>query len=291
MKSFFLMVAVSTFLSYTALGHGGHSTVEHRDHASEITTPSPFSKFGISADLRPSLGVSGASFFDNEIGLSYFFSPKISAAYNQRFQLTLKSTEAEHEEGPDFHEHHDGFLQFNIDDIASIGSAEVAYEARVFTPTSELKRNRGFITALANFAKVTIPISSWFSLCISEGPVLHSFSKSEYAGADEMVSNPLLENRFSMSFDFSLFSNKVRFSLPIFWHEFYHYSSQQNAKFAGQWSHAIWVSPEIVYKLSSTMNIGLSYHSENLLSDYSYTLGMLDGLSGGVFQLVYQVRL
>lgn len=291
-KFIIALLVVNFYFSVLAYAHGGHSSPEHVEHSQgeTVTKVSPFSIF---ADLRPSVSAVGGSYFlDNEIGLGYAITPKTNLNYTQRFQVLLRNKDIEHEEeGPDFHEHHDGFFQLNVDEIAAIGSSEVSYETRIFTPTSELKRNRGFITALGNFFKIIVPVSSQFSICVSEGPVIHSFSKAEYNGADGIVSNPLLENRLVASFDANFFSQKLRVSLPISWHEFLHYSSSQGAKFSGSWSHAIWISPEITYKVAKDMQLGISYHSENLLKDFTYTVALQEGLQGGAFQMVYRMQI
>jgi len=288
--AFFLFFCLDASIS---LGHGGHSEEPELNARLNEDKATPWSRLSLSADLRPSSSVGAENFFmDNELALSYQISESFSATYTQRFQIGLNMTALElPESGPDFHEHHDGFLQVNAANFGSVGKTSLSYEGRLYAPTNPEKRNRGFVTALANFIKATIPILPFAKLCLTEGPVFHAYSQSEFDGEEGVVTNPLLENRMSVSLDFLFVKDTLRISFPIFWHEFFHHSSRQNGEFANSWTHALWISPEIIWKITDDTQVGVAYHSENLFGGYRYALNLNDGLGGGAFQVVYQISL
>lgn len=235
-------------------------------------------------DLRPTFTFSNSSWEgQNMIELGYKHNKRFSISYQQQFRNQMTSGSS----NQDFLNLSDGFVRTKFNEMfkAPTYGLTFNYENRVYTPTDELKRSRGFNTAIRNYFTFLKKLSPYASFRVSEVPILHWYNASG-SGND---ANPLFENRVILGPDFQL--GKFTLSVPVFVSFTTFRNYQPGATNNAAWTSAIWLSPELSYALHENVSIGINYESGNLIqSDYK---GWADpnGFGQGTFSGVLTLSL
>ncbi len=243
-------------------------------------------------DLRPSFtGSGGEVHTENEVDLNFALSPRVMLSYVQEFQTPLYDPGTA---GGDFaFQFFDGYVKLQVADIwrTSSDPFSVSYEGRLFAPTNEIEKARGFVSAMRNYFIGTLKVSPIVSFQFSEIPVFYAYSRAGALVDGEMTANPIFENRIQVALKLHLLEDRLLFSLPLNLHTTRNLNFQQGARYNDGWSHFLWLQPEITYAVTSTTSVGFGYYSQNLISSDFRTESFGDGMSTGVAQIIFQQAL
>ena len=228
-------------------------------------------------DVRPSWGIGSSDpRLENEAALKYAFSPKVSLGYVQEFWTTGPSSN-----GPGSFNMlpKDGYVRTDVTPFA---------EWRVYLPTDELERSRGFLSSLRNYLKLHLPLSPRLQLTIMEVPIVYAYQGRGQTIDGVSMANRLFENRVYLTPSVSAFENRLTVSLPIIFQAERYQEFQASAQFDNRWRYLLWIYPEMIFAIDPTTALGLAYYSENLIADDLSKLSVSEGLRSGIFQLVFQ---
>ena len=234
-------------------------------------------------ELRPTyLSEAGEFHTENEAGLGFGLGKNLTLAYVQEFRTTLFDPKANGTTGLNF-SLYDGYLKLDKPSSNSIFS----YEARVYVPTRPDTTALGFIGAVRNYAKVSIPLTRHLSFEAWETPIVYAYSAKGGTANDELVANPIFENQLKLSLNFSLLAGKLSVKLPLI-HQWIRYQDfTSGAKFNDQWGHIVTFYPEAVYSVGPTTGIGVAYSSDNLVSSDFSNISASNGFKKGWFQVIF----
>ncbi len=224
---------------------------------------------------------------ENYAELGVKFNPNTSLSYQQGFWINMSDPNPASEGISDVMAHH-GFLRAKFNNILQDKASgfSLGYEPRIYTPTLRGATDKGFITMIRNYIKVTKKVTSNFAVTVMEIPILFSYSK---AGLGDKA-NETFENRVYLIPSLTLMDGKLSIELPVMFHNT-KYRAFAGAKNSTSWGHTLWVFPEVAYAITPNLQVGVSYESENLIKDDMSKFQITDGLDAGVAHLVLRATL
>lgn len=243
--------------------------------------PAPQSKTFGGMELRPGVETSeGAFASENSLWLGMSF-PSMSLSYNQDIDTAASNTE---DSGTPIVQ--DGHVKFKFDNIWTDGRTGFHDELRVYAPTNSAKRDKGMVTAIRNYFKLTHKVSPYATMFFAEVPILHLYSDAGAITPEGAAANPSFENRMIFGFDFAV-NDHVTFSIPIHFYTTKYRDFAEGAKLNDEWDPSLFFWPEINWRVNGgPVNLGIAYRSNNL------TKVTTEGTSSdfnGVFQGIFGV--
>jgi hypothetical protein len=170
-----------------------------------------------------------------------------------------------------------------------------SWEPRVYLPTADDQFGKGYIGAVRNYLKLKKSIvANVFDLTLMDIPVVYGYDNDGVGGKP----NSAFENRVYLVADFSMFNNKVAFSLPFL----YYYGFNRTiaglpttgTANGGQY-HIFYIWPELTYSVTANFDIGVRYQTGDFLTDnYATSSAKLDigkGFENGMAQVVFRAQL
>jgi len=261
-------------------------------------TKSPSDKFGLFAqlDLRPSyLSNSGTWYQENGGELGFRAGAKTKLSYVQLFNNNIYDPSGK-ETGPGFLLK-DGFVRGRFEKIVEVPESgfSFGYESRVYLPTDLDKSDRGLVTFVRNYFKLTEKFANTFSLGIWEVPIVHAYRQPGAAiqkvsdGSLKNYANPIFENRVYLIPEFAFANGKVILDLTIIHSATRYRDYQEGAELNDDWGHLLWIYPEITVEVSKGIRLGVAFESDNLVSpDFvqsTFQTGFEKGAVRGILQL------
>ena len=168
----------------------------------------------------------------------------------------------------------------------------LSYENRVYLPIDAASRERGFVTALRNYIKLSKSFSNTLTLTLSDAviPIIHSRS-GNVSPMGLASPNGVFENRIQLETDLQL-TEKLSISLPLMFHQTKLANFRADAIGNDSWTFYICTSPEIDYAVSENLTLGLAYY--NIESFFNTNLSKSQfgqALESGEFQFVLTASL
>lgn len=181
-----------------------------------------------------------------------------------------------------------GFVRARFNNLwkSADGSWSFGYQPRAYLPLAASDSDTGMVAIVRNYFNFTKKFNDTYSLTLSEIPIVHVFSKEGNDG----TANGSFENRIYAILNVTL-TDKLSFSLPLFFHQKKHRSYQAGAKNAGAWTYTVWTWPEITYQLTDAASVGFGFYSGNLIASDFSDLNIGGGLSENAYQLSFAVSI
>ena len=159
-----------------------------------------------------------------------------------------------------------------------------SYEPRLRLGLNSKYRDSGKLTEVRNYLKLKQAYSNGLNLTLSETPIYHLYDQSRKADGSP---NSIFENRVYLQLDGKITKNLSFF--VVGW-----YAAVKPRSLAGldasssNWSHALFVWPEIDYALTDNYSIGLAYQSAAFkLNDFATEDTFGAQAKNGEIQLVF----
>ena len=241
-------------------------------------------------ELRPSWATKGGV-WDTENTVELGYKPKADRllAYTQYFATALYNPKAPASSPTLLGQ--DGFFRYKMANlwVSDDKTWSFAWEPRIYLPTDPSLRADGLITYTRQYLSFSKKLRENVTLTLMQVTFLYG-----YATAGSSVSglaNPIAETREYILLDASLFSGFVNVSMNILInHQLtrdYAISAMNNNRFV----HKLWTWPEIDFNVAPHTVLGISYYSDNFVTDNFSKLTLADGLEKGVVQLVVRASL
>ncbi len=259
-----------------------------------VAAPSDAAIIG-EVELRPTwTSKSGEFHTENSAELGYKFDKQLSVSYLQMFNSNIYEPSAKSDtKGLGLYAF-DGFARVKVKDIWQSGDLHFSYEARAYMPTWSNNRDHGMITIVRNYAKLKYDATKFFSVQLSEVPIVHLYNKSGLEEGAKMVANPIFENRVYLIPHVDI-TSKLSFELPIMFHQTRYRDFSTAANYNDSWKLYLWTYPELNYEINANLNVGVAYYSDGLVTTDPTAGGtsssFKDGLEAGVTQVFLRANL
>ncbi len=246
-------------------------------------------------DLRPSwVSQTGKFTTENTAELGAKLSSDISLSYMQGFSTNLyDSVSSKDKSGMKF-AIDPGAVKTKVNNIWKNESQglSLGYENRIYLPVDAASQERGLITSVRNYLKLSKIVSEQVKLTLSEIAIPMIHSRSGNVSSDGTVTaNGIFENRVYLITDIQL-TEKLSLSVPVMFHQTRTANFRSDAANNSSWSFSVWTNPELDYAVSDNLILGLAYYNND--SFFTSNLSKTQfgkALEGGTFQFVLTASL
>lgn len=286
LKRDIFVVTILSVASTLCFSHEGGTSEHHMEGKA--------SRFLGSVELRPSLeSGTGNMFGENTVEVGYQANEKFALGYQQEIHhnLVMKESNPEHE-GLGLHME-EGFFNAHLHELweSSDEKASLSMEPRIHTPTSGEDREKGFVTAALSYVKFRRNLGKESSLSLMDAPVLYVYSVPGANIGDEFEANPIFQNRFRASMDFSFLERKFSVSVPLLFYLTRHREYDVAAKHNNAWTTFVGLAPELNYKATENLIVGVAVVTPNLLNSADSDHSVNHGRTSTVSQLILRAEL
>lgn len=188
----------------------------------------------------------------------------------------------------------DGFLyaQLNRIDLGSEYRLTFSFEPRLYVPTHGVKRDQGFLTQARLYLRLESEVSRQLSFQLISVPILHVYSRAGTGGAspgDPGVANPLFEHRLYLAASATSPDGRWSLYFPIIFSTTRYSSFAAGASRSDSWDAQLWIYPELLYRATRNLSVGLGYESSDFLSSAGAAPDFSSALALGSAQLIFRV--
>ncbi|NBO24921.1 MAG: hypothetical protein EBU93_06790 [Chlamydiae bacterium] len=125
---------------------------------------------------------------------------------------------------------------------------------------------------------------------LSYNPILEIYTKDGSINTSGVANaNPSFDHQFVLTQEFHP-APKYTLSLQLLY-QLVSYRQFAGAANSGRWRKQMYFSPELDYEINPIHTIGLSFYTDNLVSDYGSGSTFSNGFKFGVAQLVWGINL
>lgn len=201
------------------------------------------------AEFRPTVERASNEFrTENEVGLLFPALPTLRLGYVQEFQ-TFRETGFQVG---------DGYLKSEMPLLS--GTLQLDHESRLYVPTQAENRGAGFLTAIRNDFKFSLPLVYDVRIALWELPILYGYTRP----GDEEAPNPIFENQVQLMFQVSVLDERLNLKTPLI-HQWTRYRA------VDEWTHTLRWNPELTYSIFDKTQLGFAYSTSNFIDSEDQT--------------------
>ncbi len=258
--------------------------------SAEVEQGEEASGLGAWVELRPSWNSSENSMHsENEVGIEYRYHPDRAVGYTQEFFFRFNQPLDLPQDQYYRTRFGEGYLWGDWAKVMDLGShITLGYEPRLYFPTSGLEQEPGTILSTRQILKVDWEATPIFGLSFYEVPIFFWRNKAGYESEDGPIANYSFENRMEFGPQLTLLREALKISVPLVFQARRHNNYQPDASMNNTWSYSLWLSPEVIYKLTESTSIGVAYYSDTFIDEGFRQTDVSGGLNKGTFQMVLQ---
>jgi hypothetical protein len=246
-------------------------------------------------DLRPSWITKSGNFTSEDTAeLGAKLSADTSLTYMQGFNTNIYDPVSPTDNSGMRPQLDAGAIKTKVNNIwkNDVEGLSLAYENRIYIPVDEASQNRGLITSVRNYLKLSKSFSDNFKLTLNEIviPMIHSRS-GNISSSGQAVANGVFENRVYLVTDVQL-TSKLSLSVPVMFHQTRTANFRSDAANNAAWSFHVWTSPELDYAVNDNLTLGLSYYNNDSFFTPNLSKAQFgQALESGEFQFVLTASL
>lgn len=182
-----------------------------------------------------------------------------------------------------------GAIKTKVDNIwkSDIDGLALSYENRVSLPVDQASQDRGMITIILNYIKLSKRVTDNLKFTLSEVVIPMIHKQSGVVSIDgEALANRVFENRVYFIADVQL-TDKLSLSMPLMFHQSRTANFRSDASNNASWSFHVWISPELDYALNDHLTLGLAYYNNDSFFTPNLSSAQFgQALESGEFQFV-----
>lgn len=243
-------------------------------------------------EFRPSYTTNVGEFHtENTAEVGYKFRPNLKAGYVQFYNTNLMNSSGT-TTGLNLSVK-DGYFYFKAKNLWESSDKHLAvnYQLRLLTPTNSVKYAAGYRNTIRNQFSASYSYNDNIKTELSYNPMFHIYTKDGAFNSSTglLSANPYFDHQFSLTQEFHP-GAKWTVSLQLLY-QLTSYREFLGAGNSGRWRKQMYFSPELDYEINPVHTIGVSFYTDNLISDYASGTTFSNGFKFGVAQLVWGINL
>ena len=241
-------------------------------------------------EFRPSYTTNIGEFHtENTAEAGYKFRPNLKAGYVQFYNTNLMNNSI-NTSGLNLLMK-DGFFYLKAKNLWESSDKHLAlnYQLRLLTPTNSVKYAAGYRSSIRNQFSASYLFNDDIKTELSYNPIYHLYTKDGALGSSGLSANPYFDHQLSLTQEFHP-GAKWTLSLQLLY-QLTSYREFQGAANSGRSRKQMYFSPELDYEINPVHTIGVSFYTDNLISDYGSESTVSNGFKFGVAQLVWGINL
>ncbi len=235
--------------------------VDSSSFAAESNTSVPrrvFASLFTSFQFR---SLSGSAEAWNQLRLGYRFTNNFSLGYNQGLLYDLRRTGIE---GSNLR-WDDGLIRVRWEEAFRVGRVPVTLDQNYFLPTSRISRLQKTIGGFRNRFTAHFNVSRTFGFEIEESPTLFWHQANGAVIGGEPWANEAFRNAIILTPTFR--RGRFAFYMAVYFQTSRYRDYPLDRWNGGAWRHRVFLWPELTYRLSDHVELGVAVQTDSLVAN------------------------